>query len=146
MPSRLRLCTIFLLTTFKSISCELLPCKPPYLCLANCTITSCKLSYLNLSIYHLANCTVFESCKLSSCKLSSYKLYHNVLQIVILQTIISKSCKLSSCKLLFLNLTNYHILCWAMEYGFSARGTSMDLKSVTSFQAHLDRLFLDDVS
>ena len=141
MPSRLRLCTIFLLTTFKSISCELLPCKPPYLCLANCTITSCKLSYLNLSIYHLANCTVFESCKLSS-----YKLYHNVLQIVILQTIVSKSCKLSSYKLLFLNLTNYHILCWAMEYGFSARGTSMDLKSVTSLRAHLDRLFLDDVS
>mgnify|MGYP007088643034 CR=1 FL=1 len=57
----------------------------------------------------------------------SYKLYHNLLQTVILQTIISFQ----------------H---WVMKYGFIARGTSVDLKSVTSIQAHLDRLSPDDVS
>ena len=34
----------------------------------------------------------------------SCKLYHNILQAVILQTVISESCKLS-----YLNLANYHL-------------------------------------
>ena len=33
-----------------------------------------------------------------------------------------------------------------MEYGLIAWGATVDLKSVTSIQAHLDRFPLDDVS
>ena len=33
-----------------------------------------------------------------------------------------------------------------MEYSFIARGTSVDLKSVTSLRAYLNRLSPDDVS
>ena len=51
-----------------------------------------------------------------------YKLHHNLLQ-----TIIS-------------------FQRWVVEYGLIARGAAMDLRSITSIQAHLDKLSLDDIS
>ena len=57
----------------------------------------------------------------------SCKLYHNILQAVILQTVIS-------------------FQRWAVEYGLIACRTLVDLKSVTLLQAHLNRLSPDDVS
>ena len=54
-------------------------------------------------------------------------MYHILLQIVFLQIVIS-------------------FQCWAVEYGLITRETSMDLKSITSIQADLNRLSPDDAS
>ena len=112
MLSRLRLCTIFLQIVFiPTTSCKLSSCKLSYLNLTNCSITSCKLSYLNLANCRLVNCTI-----------SSCKQYH-----ILLQTVISFQ----------------H---WVMEYDLIAQGTLVDLKSVTSIRAHHNWLSPNDVS
>ena len=67
MPYRLGLCTIFFLTTFIPLPCKLFPYKLPYMCLANCTIfescklPSCKLYLVYLANYHCKLCLIFSS-------------------------------------------------------------------------------------
>ena len=74
---------------------------------------------LMIIYYILANCIHVH---ILQTVMFPYKLHHNLLQ-----TIIS-------------------FQRWVVEYGLIARGAAMDLKSITSIRAHLDKLSLDDNS
>ena len=84
----------------------------------NCHICTLQNMPCFLANCHLANC---HTCILQNV-MFPYKLHHNLLQ-----TIIS-------------------FQRWVVEYGLIARGAAMDLKSITSIRAHLDKLSLDDNS
>lgn len=101
--------------------------------LANCAIT--------LANYQLTNCHIYTLYSV----MFSCKSYHNLFQIVILQIATFVPSKLY-CNLLQTVISQIVLLALAMKYGLITKGAAVDLKSVTSIRAHLDRLSLDDVS